>query len=143
MPSAMLQNNITMPAANALPASCARRGAEERIVKTSHLAHAAMVSLHSLCCGLPILATLASSVLGAGLLGLQRGATLAHEQIHRVELALVVLSAAFVLLGAALEWRAHQRRRQAGEPGRVSLFFLASVGFLAFNAWFTTLHQLA
>src|SRR5215470_10533619 len=103
----MLQHNMPLGAAGAgLGAGAARAGAK------AHLAHAAVIAMHSLCCGLPILA-----LAMAGLSGVSAGASLfvvesarLHAILHAHEIWILVLSGTLVTGGAGLEWLAIRNR---------------------------------
>jgi hypothetical protein len=73
--------------------------------RKAHLAHAAVMSLHAICCGLPALAMLAAAVSGAA-----SGVTLLagyvgeiHHFLHGHELWIVAASAALVVTGGWFE----------------------------------------
>src|SRR5262249_36817161 len=97
----MLQHNMPLGATSAgLGAS--RAGAK------AHLAHAAVIAMHTLCCGLPILALTL-----AGLSGVSAGASLfvvsttrVHNLLHAHEIWILALSGTLVTGGAILEWLA-------------------------------------
>lgn len=76
----------------------------------AHLAHATMVGLHALCCGLPALAMLATGVSGAasGLALFSGSLTVFHDLVHAHELWILAGSAFLVTIGAWLEL-AHRR----------------------------------
>lgn len=93
----------------------------------AHAAHAAVVTLHVLCCGLPALfAILGTATLGA----LAAGGVLGeiHHFLHGYELGVLAFSASLVVLGAWLEWR--HRDSHKGIP----VLFAISVACLAVNA---------
>ena len=99
--------------------------------KQAHLAHAAFLGLHALCCGLPILALLA-----AGVSGTTSGAALLSESfgefhgfLHAHEVWIVLVSAALVTLGGALE--ASARRAPRHTHGFPWLFAVSVLCFLA------------
>lgn len=78
----------------------------------AHLAHAAVLGLHAICCGLPALAMLAAAS------GLISGVTLLsgfvgeiHSLVHRQEVWILAVSAALVVLGGWLELSASRSRR--------------------------------
>lgn len=117
---AMLQHNAAPP-----PASAGKR---------AHLAHAAVMGLHALCCGLPALAMLAAAVSGA-----TSGVALAaermeffHDFLHAHEVWILVLSAALVVVGGWLEV-ASRRSARRGFPWLFAfsvLCFLLNVGII-------------
>jgi hypothetical protein len=82
----------------------------------AHLAHAAVVGLHAVCCGLPALALLAAAAFGtaAGTLVASDSIGEFHGLLHRYEGWGLALSAALVGLGGWLEMAA--RRHRGGFP---------------------------
>jgi len=96
----------------------------------AHLAHAAVVGLHAICCGLP-----AAAMLIAGLSGAVSASVLLpdsfevfHRMLHGYEGWILALSAVLVALGAWLEIDARRGRRQ-GFPW----LFAISVACLLIN----------
>ena len=73
----------------------------------AHIAHAAVVGLHAICCGLPALAMLAAALSGAASVGtlLPDSFEQFHRALHGYELWIVGVSATLVTFGAWLEWR--------------------------------------
>lgn len=108
---------------------------EPRRPWTAHVAHAAVVTLHMFCCGLPALfallgaATLSTAVAG-GMLGE------IHHFLHGYELAVLGLSALLVAVGGWMEWR--HRKQHTGWP----VLFTVSVACLAINAVLIVSHRL-
>lgn len=103
--------------------------------RRAHLAHAAVMGLHTLCCGLPALAMLAAATSGAtsGIALLSGSVAQIHDFLHRHELWIVVLSASLVIVGGWLEVAARREHRH-GFPWlfAFSLFcFLANVAIIA------------
>jgi hypothetical protein len=106
----------------------------------AHAAHAAMVGLHSLCCGLPALAMLASAVSGA-----TSGVTIFasyfsdfHTLLHAHELWILVVSASLVTVGGVLEITA---RRAGAAPKAFPVMFAVSVGCFLLNAGIIAVHR--
>jgi len=93
------------------------------------LAHAAVMGLHALCCGLPALAMLAAAVSGAtsGITLLAGSVEEIHHFLHQHELWILVLSAGLVVTGGWLEV-ASRRTHRHGFPW---LFAFSVVCFLA------------
>lgn len=94
----------------------------------AHLAHAAMIALHALCCGLPIAALFLTAASGAstGYLAFSTFADGVHGAVHRQETWILAGSAALVVLGGVLELTAH-RHEKRGFPW---LFALSVCCFL-------------
>lgn len=78
---------------------------QRNVPRHAHVAHAAVVGFHALCCGVPALAMLAAALSGTA-------ATVAllpdvyehfHRAVHAYEGWILALSAALVTLGAWLE----------------------------------------
>ena len=105
----------------------------------AHLAHAAMVGMHSLCCGLPIAALMLSAVVGAstGLTALALKVAPLHRLLHAQEIWLVALSAALVSVGGYYEVRA---RKQGGHRGFPWLYALSCACFV-FNLTIVAVHR--
>jgi hypothetical protein len=106
--------------------------------KRAHLAHAAVVGLHALCCGLPALAMLsaaAGAAASAALIADFIGPF--HAFLHQHELWVLAVSGLLVTVGAALE--AWARRRPDGH-GFPWLFAFSVFCFLA-NAAIVAAHR--
>ena len=101
-----------------------------RGARRAHLAHAAVVSVHAVCCGLPALAMLAAALSGAASGGAVFSDSFVefHHLLHAHELWIVALSAGLVMLGAWLEVSA--RRRHVGHSFPW-LFAFSVICFLA------------
>ena len=126
----MLQHNISSQAHGH---GVARAGAQ------AHLAHAAVIAMHTFCCGLPILALAL-----AGLSGVSAGASLfvvssqrLHGLLHAHEIWILALSGALVSGGAALEWSAIR----AGVRRRPSPLFALSCACFVFNLAILAVHR--
>lgn len=106
--------------------------------RRAHLAHAAVVSLHALCCGLPAAALLAAAVSGAtsGIALLAETFAPFHAFLHQHELWILALSAALVVFGGVLEANA-RRTHNHGFPW---LFAFSVFCFLA-NAAIIIAHR--
>lgn|GEM_PF-5123149 len=100
----------------------------------THWAHVVVVALHTLCCGLPILASVAGLATSAALVG---GVLRFHTFLHTYEMWVLGLSGALVVAG----WIAERRfLRHAG--GRLSLLFWVSVACFAFNTAIIAGHRI-
>lgn len=102
--------------------------------RRTHWAHVAVVALHAICCGLPILASVAGIAASAALMG---GVLRFHSFLHGRELWLLGISAALVAGGWFAE-RRFMRRTGAG----VSPLFWLSLACFAFNAAIVLGHRL-
>jgi hypothetical protein len=107
------------------------------VSRRAHLAHAAMISLHVLCCGLPLLALTAAAGVSSGLLAFSSQAEAVHVVLHTHEVALVAASALLVLIGAGLEWAARARQAVHGFPWMMAL----SAGCFVFNLILVGAHR--
>lgn len=105
----------------------------------AHIAHAALIGLHAICCGLPALAMLAAAASGAASsLALLSGSVgIFHDFLHAHEVWIVALSAALVAIGGALELNA---RRGANRHGFPWLFAFSAFCF-ALNLGIVLIHR--
>lgn len=102
--------------------------------KRSHWAHVVVVALHTICCGLPILASVAGLAASAALVG---GVLRFHSFLHTHEMWLLVISGALVIAG----WVAERRfLHRAG--GRISTLFWVSLACFIFNAAIVAGHRI-
>ena len=117
-----------------------QHNASERIGRRAHVAHAAMMSLHAFCCGMPLLAMLAVAVSGAasGTVLFARSAAHLHALLHAHELWILVSSAALVTIGGALEIVAGRGRRGR----RLPLMFAVSVACFLLNVAIIAVHRI-
>jgi hypothetical protein len=104
--------------------------------KKAHIAHAAVVSLHTLCCGLPALAMVAAALSGAatGIVVVSDLLAKFHDFMHAHEVWILALSATLVLGGGALELSARWRAPRAGIPWLFAfsaLCFVINVAIIA------------
>jgi hypothetical protein len=102
----------------------------------AHIAHAAMVSLHALCCGLPALAMIAAAVSGAatGISLLADFMRPFHELMHAHEIWILVVSAVLVATGGVFEGLARRGARRQAFPWLYALSvccFVANVAIIA------------
>src|SRR5262249_14317820 len=101
----MLQHNMPATGSVALRAG-----------KNAHIAHAAMISMHTLCCGMPILAlalaTLSGAAAGTSLLVVTSRQI--HNALHAHEFAILGASATLVSLGALFEVMAMRTGHRRG-----------------------------
>jgi hypothetical protein len=101
----------------------------------AHIAHAAVVGMHAICCGLPALAMLAAALSGTASVGtlLPDSFEQFHRLLHGYELWIVGVSAALVTLGAWLEVGARRTHQGHGFPWLFAfsvLCFLLNVGVI-------------
>lgn len=102
----------------------------------AHLTHVAVVGLHGLCCGLPVLGMLAATVSGVASISSVAADLFGyfHEFIHRHEMWIVMLSAALVGAGGWLEAQARLRGHAHGFPWAFAVStgcFLVNVAIIA------------
>lgn len=103
----------------------------------AHLAHAAVMGLHAICCGLPALAMIAAAASGAtsGLTLLSGSIGQIHHFLHGHEFWILAASAGLVTLGGVLELRARRQHRH-GFPWLFAfsvLCFVANVSIIAIH----------
>lgn len=104
--------------------------------RQAHIAHAALIGLHAICCGMPALAVAAAALAGAT-------STVAlfsdyvgffHRVLHAHELWILMLSVVLVAIGGALELIARKQGRGRGFPWLYAISvgcFLINVAILA------------
>ncbi len=100
----------------------------------THWAHVAVVALHTVCCGLPLAASVMGLATSAALMG---GALRLHSYLHGRELWLLGVSTTLVALGAFAEWRFMR-----GGQRRISVMFAISLACFVFNAAIIAGHRL-
>jgi len=107
--------------------------------KKAHIAHAAVVGLHAICCGLPALALLAAAVSGAasGTALLANAFTPIHDFLHQHEVWILAASAALVVGGGVLEVVARRGPHAHGFPW----LFSVSVACFAANVAIVLAHR--
>ncbi len=98
----------------------------------AHWAHAALVSMHALCCGLPAAMAIAGVAIGA--LAWATPIVRLHTFLHGYEPEMLLVSFALVTIGGIAEWR-----RRAQLRGFPKLYALSLMCFLA-NAGIVTTH---
>lgn len=103
--------------------------------RRTHWAHVAMVTLHTICCGLPLLASVTGLAASAALMG---DVLRLHDYLHGRELWLLGVSAALVLFGGLAEWRLFGAGKRWVSP-----LFAVSLACFAFNAAIVMGHRLA
>src|SRR5262245_47916049 len=110
---------------------------QRNTAKSAHLAHAAVLSLHSVCCGLPALAVTLAAL---GVSGINLGGTLSglHALIHGHELWILALSAALVVIGGLMELSIRRRHQHKGIPW----LFVMSACCLVANIAIIAVHRL-
>jgi hypothetical protein len=97
--------------------------------RRAHLAHAALIGLHTLCCGMPILALAAVALSGtaSGLALFASSAERFHALLHAHEIWILGASAGLVTLGGLFE--AGARREESSARGFPWLFALSAACF--------------
>ena len=110
---------------------------QRNTAKSAHLAHAAVLSLHSVCCGLPALAVTLAAL---GVSGLNLGGTLSglHALIHGHELWILALSATLVVIGGLMELGLRRSHQHKGIPW----LFVMSACCLIANIAIIAVHRL-
>ena len=123
----MLQHNVNSRAAAA--------------GEKAHLAHAAVIGLHTFCCGLPILALALAALSGAaaGTSLLVATSQRIHAALHAHEIWILVASASLVSLGAVFEVLA----LRSGKRRHFSPLFAVSVACFLFNLAIIAVHRSA
>lgn len=107
--------------------------------KRAHIAHAGVVGLHALCCGLPALAMLAAAVSGAA----SSAALLAdlvdpvHDFLHAHEVWILAVSGFLVMSGGVLELWARRGPHRHGFPW----LFAVSASCFALNIALILAHR--
>jgi hypothetical protein len=107
---------------------------ERRNATRAHWAHAGVVALHTLCCGLPLAVSLLGLAASASLMG---GVLTWHAVLHERELWLLAGSAALVAIGAFAEWRFVR----ADRGRRISALFAVSLACFALNGAIVAGHR--
>lgn len=104
----------------------------------AHWAHAALVSMHTLCCGGPVLAMLLAAVAGttSGVALLSTSVARLHGYLHAHEIWVLFASVSLVTIGGAMEWMA-RRDRSLGFPW----LFAFSVLCCALNVAIVVAHR--
>ena len=105
----------------------------------AHLAHAAVVGMHAICCGLPVFAMLAATVSGVASVGtlLPDSFAIFHHFLHGYEIWIVALSAALVSVGGWMEFAA----RRAGHAHGFPWLFVFSGACFLFNLTVILTHR--
>lgn len=107
--------------------------------RPAHIAHAALISLHAFCCGMPALAMLAAAVSGttSGIALLSDSFEQLHKFLHAHELWILVISAALVVIGGTMELNA----RRHGHNHRLPWLFAFSVLCFLVNVAIILVHR--
>lgn len=123
----------------AISAVMLQHNAAERLGRRAHVAHAAVLALHAVCCGLPLLAMAAAALTGMASGSALLGDTWAglHGILHGNEAWIVAVSAALVLAGGVLETLA---RRGPGAR-RFPWLFAVSAACFAANVAILLVHR--
>ncbi len=105
----------------------------------AHVAHAAVVALHALCCGVPVLALMVSAASGAtsGFVVAAQWFAPIHRFLHAHEIWILALSAALVCLGGTFEVLSRRDGHRRGFP----MMFAISVGCFFANAAIIAIHR--
>ena len=107
--------------------------------RRAHWAHAGVVSLHAICCGMPalMLALTALSGAAAGVTMVAQAASELHALLHAHEIWVLAASAALVAGGGALELAARRGQASRGFPW----LFLMSAACFALNVTILLAHR--
>jgi len=99
----------------------------------AHLAHAAVVSLHAICCGMPVMAVVLTALFGTASAATVAGAWFApaHAALHAHESWFLGVSAVLVVAGALLEWLSRRASARSGPPWLFGLSLAALVANFA------------
>lgn len=105
----------------------------------THAAHAAVVALHAICCGLPALAVTAVAVSGAasGFVLASSYVQTLHALLHGHELWLIGVSALFVTAGGVMELMLRRR----GGSQTFPWMFAVSLGCFLVNVAILAVHR--
>lgn len=105
----------------------------------AHLAHAAMISLHAFCCGMPALAMMLMALSGAASGGSIFVVTTQrlHAALHGQEIWILAASAVLVGIGGLFELAARRGGARRGFPW----LFALSLGCFALNFAIIALHR--
>jgi len=107
--------------------------------RRAHLAHATVVGLHALCCGLPALVMVAAALSGAasGTILLSDSISQFHDFVHAYETWILALSAVLVVGGGWIEFSQRRNGHAAGFPW----LFALSVGCFVLNVAIVLAHR--
>ena len=122
---------LTTPGRSLTKRVMLQRNASQPVTgRRAHIAHAALITLHAFCCGMPALAMLAAAVSGstAGIALLADSFEQIHDFLHGRELWILGVSAALVAIGGGLELNARRSGHAHGFPW---LFAFSGLCFLA------------
>ncbi len=107
--------------------------------RRAHLAHATVVGIHALCCGLPALVMLAAALSGAAssVALLSDSVQHLHDFVHAYEVWILALSAVLVVGGGWIEVRQRRRGHHLGFPW----LFALSLGCFVLNVGIVLAHR--
>ncbi len=107
--------------------------------RKAHLAHAAVVGLHTLCCGVPALALMLAALSGAatGVTLFAQATGRLHAILHAHEMWILALSAALVAVGGVLELNSRRNGRHRSVPW----LYLMSVACFGLNVAIILAHR--
>ena len=137
-PKAILRAPLDRPATVAMLSSMLQDNTAARTGRHAHLAHAAVMGLHTLCCGLPLVALALTTIAGAtsGVVYFSESVGYLHALLHAHEIWILVLSGSLVIVGGIMEIL-HRRIHNHGFPW----LFAMSVGCFVANATIIGLHR--
>jgi hypothetical protein len=107
--------------------------------RQAHVAHAALIGLHTICCGMPVLAVALTALAGAtsGVVLLSRSVGHLHHILHAHEVWILLLSATLVIVGGVLEVSA----RRGGGRFAVPWLYAFSVACFLLNVAILAVHR--
>lgn len=110
---------------------------QRNTARHAHLAHAAVMGLHSICCGLPLVALALTAFAGAtsGVVLFSESVSYFHALIHAHEGWILVVSAGLVVIGGWME-AVSRRHHTRGFPWMFAFSvccFIANVTIIAMH----------
>lgn len=137
-PKSVLRRPLDRPMTAAMLRVMLQDNTAGRTGRHAHLAHAAVMGLHTLCCGLPLVALALTALAGAtsGVVYFSETVGALHALLHAHEVWILVLSGSLVIVGGIMEVL-HRRLHRHGFPW----LFAMSVGCFLVNATIIGLHR--